>query len=311
MFNPLEIPGLPEEPQYLSHNSAWIYHLPMVPVFMHLLQPNTFVELGTFRGDSYMGFCQTVVRQQLSTRCTAVDTWEGDEHAGRYTTAVYNDLKAQHDPKYAGFSRLFKALFDVAVKDFADGAIDLLHIDGLHTYEAVKHDYDTWLPKMSDRGVILFHDTAIRDRGFGVFQLWEEISKERPSFNVPYGCGLGILAVGEKVPAGFVEFLADLNAHADRILPLFIALGRRNELARISMTLTHGIHDCQSMINQWRGGTGQAIRNKAPDIARAIADPIGFAKLLSHDVAATVTDAVNLLTEITELRKFKAAHQQA
>jgi hypothetical protein len=295
----------------LSHNSAWIYHLPMVPVFLHLLQPRVFVELGTFRGDSYMGFCQAVARQRLATQCTAVDTWEGDEHAGRYTTAVLDQLKSQHDPKYAGLSRLFRATFDAAVKEFADGSIDLLHIDGLHTYEAVKHDYETWLPKVSERGVILFHDTAIFDRGFGVHQLWAEISTGRPSFNVPYGCGLGILAAGEKVPQGFLDFLADLNADSERLLTFFAALGRRNDLARTSVYVGHALHDQQSMINQWRAGTGQAIRNKTPDLQRAIENPLAFARQLNPDVASTVTDAVNLLTEITELRKYKAAHPEA
>ena len=76
---------------------------------MDLLQPRTFVELGTFRGDSYMMFCQAVVRQRLGTRCTAVDTWEGDEHAGRYTTAVLDDLKAQLRSEVCRVFALFRA----------------------------------------------------------------------------------------------------------------------------------------------------------------------------------------------------------
>jgi len=36
--------------------------------------------------------------------------------------------------------------------------IDLLHIDGDHSREGVKSDYERWLPHLAGRAVVLFHD---------------------------------------------------------------------------------------------------------------------------------------------------------
>lgn len=38
--------------------------------------------------------------------------------------------------------------------------IDLIFIDGDHTYEAVKQDFEEWYPHVKAGGVILFHDSA-------------------------------------------------------------------------------------------------------------------------------------------------------
>jgi len=180
--------------------SAWIQHVPFGMYLVKLLAPESIVELGTRNGVSYSAFCQAVRRLGLSTHCMAVDTWQGDGHTGKYGPGVLADLRRHHDPLYSGFSRLNRARFDEAAALTGNGSVDLLHVDGFHTYEASRHDFDAWLPKMSRRGVVLFHDIAERGRGFGVWRLWDEVTGRYPSFAFHHGHGLGVLGVGHGLP---------------------------------------------------------------------------------------------------------------
>jgi hypothetical protein len=161
------------------------------------LQPQLIVELGTHTGNSFNSFCQAVKQFGIESTCYAVDSWVGDDQAGLYGDEVYKSLKAYHDYHYPNISSLIRKYFDEAIKDFRDESIELLHIDGCHTYEAVKHDFNTWLPKVRDSGVILLHDTQVRRRDFGVYKFFEEIIANTDYwFEFSHSNGLGIWVKG-------------------------------------------------------------------------------------------------------------------
>jgi Methyltransferase domain len=209
----------------LTDVPSWHAHIPFAFWLIEAMFPRVLVELGTHRGDSYCAFAQAVDRLRSSTACYAIDTWRGDKHAGFYGEAVFEELQGYHDPRYGRFSRLIRSTFDNAASLFAEGSIDLLHIDGLHTYDAVKHDFETWRPKLTNRAVVLFHDIDERESDFGVWRLWDELARQFPSFAFHHSHGLGVLAVGADVAAPIVRLTGYEEAAARQVRLFFSRLG--------------------------------------------------------------------------------------
>jgi len=173
--------------------------------------------LGTHTGNSYFALCQAVQANGLSTHCYAVDTWLRDEHVGIYDgEEIYSQVFSCNQEQYAGFSRLLRMTFDEALEHFNAGTIDLLHIDGLHTYEAVRHDFDSWQSKLSEQSVVMFHDINVRQDDFGVWRLWEELSAQYPSIGFDHSHGLGVLFVGKKQPQIVLDLLEKYSTEHGR-----------------------------------------------------------------------------------------------
>ena len=75
-------------PARVGIDSAWTAHVPFAHWLVATARPHLVVELGTHNGVSYSAFCEAVLREKLEARCYAVDTWQGDAHAGFYGEEV-------------------------------------------------------------------------------------------------------------------------------------------------------------------------------------------------------------------------------
>ena len=234
-FNPEKYKFAKITPEFLK-SPWWIGHIPFAFEIVRRLRPQTIVELGSYSGSSLAAFCQGVEAVGLNTKCFGIDLWKGDIHMGEFDESVYQGITNYMSRRYPDICILIRQEFNDAVDFFDDKSIDLLHIDGTHTYEAVSNDYYTWLPKISDRGVILFHDTnatyetiGVAARNFGVRDFFDFIKDRHPHFEFSHCYGLGVLLVGNNLPDEVSELVKDAN-HPE-FLDYFAQLGKKISLA--------------------------------------------------------------------------------
>lgn len=180
-------------------------HVPFFFWLISVLKPRVTVELGSADGYTFFAFCQAA--REFPMRVFAIDTWKGDAHTGPLPERMYRSVQSNLAGHFSGVdATMLRMTFDEAVGRFDDGSLDLVFVDGCHSYDAVTNDYLKWKPKMSDKGVMVFHDTAVHRPGFGVHRFWDEVTNECPGFHFPHDHGLGVLPVGRNVP----EVIRDL-----------------------------------------------------------------------------------------------------
>jgi Methyltransferase domain len=205
--------------------SAWLQHAPFAAWLVDVVRPRRLIELGTHYGFSFFTFAEAFRRLGLEGEILALDTWAGDEQAGFYGEDVFDSVRTVAESEYGGFTRLLRGYFSESRPLVEDHTTDLLHIDGRHGYDDVKEDFLQWVDTVRPGGAILFHDIAERDRGFGVWRLWNELSDTYPSFAFEHGHGLGVIGIGD----GFAPELRQLFEAGDetraRIRSDYEALG--------------------------------------------------------------------------------------
>jgi predicted O-methyltransferase YrrM len=114
------------------------------------------VEIGSWKGRSTLALaCNT------SGTVYAVDTWKGTEQQG--------DELAQHEPGWllTEFKRNTAGLDNIVIcegpsvemaKLHMGLTLDMIFIDGYHTYEGVRDDILSWTPMLRPGGILCGHD---------------------------------------------------------------------------------------------------------------------------------------------------------
>ncbi|MGC8735161.1 MAG: class I SAM-dependent methyltransferase [Dissulfurimicrobium sp.] len=215
-FNAWEYIFAKTRPELLK-SQWWIGHIPFAFELVKRLRPEMIVELGTYSGSSFAAFCQAVHILGLHAKCFGVDLWQGDIHMGKFDENIYLEISEYIKKNYPDIGVLIRSSFDEAANKFEDGSIDILHIDGTHTYEAVSGDFHTWLPKVSiKKGVVLFHDINVTRENvgpaaefFGVRRFFDSVKDRYPHIEFDHCYGLGVLVIGREVPKDILRMIND------------------------------------------------------------------------------------------------------
>lgn len=144
------------------------------------------LEIGSWKGRSTV-WLSNASRETSGQKVYAVDPHTGSpEHHEKFGEVYTFDI-FKENIKQAGVEDMvvpIKKTSEDAAREWDGTPIEFLWIDGDHSYEMVKLDYELWSPFLVDGGIIAFHDT---DRREGPRRFVEQfIFKSRQFKNVSF-----------------------------------------------------------------------------------------------------------------------------
>ncbi len=152
--------------------SAWKGHRPFAEWLVDYMQPDQIVDLGVDYGYSTLVFANAAQKNGKGI-VSGIDSFQGEGMTGIRNTYAYVLEIVKNLNLYN--TEIIKGNFNEVNRNW-ERSIDILHIDGYHSYEAVSNDFNTWAPFVLDDGIVLFHDINVPNPAFGVIDFFRELS---------------------------------------------------------------------------------------------------------------------------------------
>lgn len=165
-----------------NQNGAWknLGYYEDVVTFINAYFPPTVVVNWLEIGTAYGGLTNHVLSQRTSLNATVVDPfmlgydaldkkashsfrmrgWADQSHMtpDEFSSAWANGLLHQQRKNHGCRYSMIKALSNDGAQFIPDQSLDVLFIDGLHTYEGVKNDLHNYWPKLKSQSLLIFND---------------------------------------------------------------------------------------------------------------------------------------------------------
>ena len=283
--------------------NSWHEHVPFALWLVKALCPRIIVELGQAEGAPYAAFCLAVERLGLATRCFAVE--RGAEPSDRPHESATRIGTGRQDGGSGAFSTVLRMRPEEARAHFASGEVDLLHIGGGESHEAVANAFQLWRETLSDRGVVLFHDINLPDRRRGGWKLWRELQATHPHFEFLHGNGLGVLGLGAALPAPVAALFA-AGVEPEETLAIRRFFAARGE-ALHDRFLVHAL-ETRVAVAEETGFAERAAALAERDEARSRAQQaVAERDRLAADWAAAQTERDAILADAQQARALREA----
>lgn len=153
------------------------------------IKGGTIVEIGVYGGASLLSMIDVCVKN--NNKVFGIDPWEkvelfngkkaSDEERDRKRAALKqlreNLVRILKKYKY-GCVKLMQEFSPQVAHNFQDNSLNLVFVDGSHSYKSVRDDLLAWWPKVkSNGGIFSGHDYGVS--AFGVKRAVDEFVKER------------------------------------------------------------------------------------------------------------------------------------